>query len=55
MRYEKELFRSVYGIKMMILTELIIFSGRDIAGSAGVIRDITTRERQIQFALRLEF
>ena len=35
--------------------ELIIFSERDIAGSAGVIRDITTRERQIQFALRLEF
>jgi len=35
--------------------ELIVFSGRDFAGSAGVIRDITTRERQIQFALRLEF
>jgi len=35
--------------------ELIIFSGRDIAGSAGAIRDTTTRERQIQFALRLEF
>jgi len=35
--------------------ELIVFQGRDFAGSAGVIRDITTRERQIQFALRLEF
>src|SRR5881296_1627472 len=35
--------------------ELIVFSGRDIAGSAGVIRETSTRERQIQFALRLDF
>ena len=35
--------------------ELIVFSGRDIAGSAGVIRETANRERQIQFALRLEF
>ena len=35
--------------------ELIIFSDRDFAGSAGVIRSTATRERQIQFALRLEF
>jgi hypothetical protein len=35
--------------------ELIVFSGNDIAGSAGVIRETANRERQIQFALRLEF
>jgi hypothetical protein len=35
--------------------ELIIFSGSDIAGSAGTILTTATRERQIQFALRLEF
>jgi hypothetical protein len=35
--------------------ELIVFSGSDIAGSAGVIRGTASRERQIQFALRLEF
>jgi hypothetical protein len=35
--------------------ELIVFSGNDFAGSAGVIREIAGRERQIQFALRLEF
>jgi len=35
--------------------ELIVFSGTDIAGSAGVIRETANRERQIQFALRLEF
>jgi len=35
--------------------DLIVFSGSDFAGSAGVIRETATRERQIQFALRLEF
>jgi hypothetical protein len=35
--------------------ELIIFSGNDIAGSAGVIPSTANRERQIQLALRLEF
>ncbi|HYR45199.1 MAG TPA: carboxypeptidase regulatory-like domain-containing protein, partial [Terriglobia bacterium] len=35
--------------------ELIVFSGSEIAGSAGVIRETANRERQIQFALRLEF
>ena len=35
--------------------ELIIFSGNDFAGSAGVIPSTANRERQIQFALRLEF
>src|SRR5881296_3843486 len=35
--------------------ELIIFSDTNIAGSAGVIRETANRERQIQFALRLEF
>src|SRR5439155_8548585 len=35
--------------------ELIVFSGNDIAGSAGVIRETASRERQIQLALRLEF
>ncbi len=35
--------------------ELIVFSGNDFAGSAGVIRSTANRERQIQFALRLEF
>jgi len=35
--------------------ELIVFSDTNIAGSAGVIRETANRERQIQFALRLEF
>jgi len=35
--------------------ELIVFQGGQFAGSAGVIRDVTTPERQIQFALRFEF
>ena len=35
--------------------ELIIFSDTNIAGSAGVIRETANRERQIQFALRLQF
>ena len=35
--------------------ELIVFSGRDFSPSAGVIRDLAGRERQIQFALRFEF
>ena len=35
--------------------ELIIFSGNDFAGSAGVIPSTANRERQIQLALRLEF
>jgi len=35
--------------------ELIVFAGSEIAGSAGVIRETANRERQIQFALRLEF
>jgi len=35
--------------------ELIVFSGSDIAASAGTILSTATRERQIQFALRLEF
>jgi hypothetical protein len=35
--------------------ELIVFSGGNIAGSAGVIRSTANRERQIQFALRLQF
>ena len=35
--------------------ELIIFQGNEFAGSAGVIRSTATRERQIQFALRIEF
>jgi len=36
--------------------ELIVFSsGSEIAGSAGTILSTATRERQIQFALRLQF
>jgi hypothetical protein len=35
--------------------ELIVFSGNEIAGSAGTILSTAARERQIQFALRLEF
>src|SRR5881296_1842359 len=35
--------------------ELNVFAGSEIAGSAGVIRETANRERQIQFALRLEF
>src|SRR5881409_389391 len=35
--------------------ESIIFSGSEIAGSAGVIPVTANRERQVQFALRLEF
>jgi hypothetical protein len=35
--------------------ELIVFSGNDFAGSAGTVLSTANRERQIQFALRLEF
>ena len=35
--------------------ELIVFAGSEIAGSAGTILSTATRERQIQFALRLQF
>jgi len=35
--------------------QLNVFSGAEIAGSAGVITETANRERQIQFALRLEF
>jgi len=35
--------------------QIIVFQGSSFAGSAGVINETLPPERQIQFALRLEF
>jgi len=54
MQFRVEAF-NVLNHANFIYPGLIVFSGSEIAGSAGVIRETANRERQIQFALRLEF
>ena len=54
MQFRVEAF-NVLNHANFIYPQLIIFSGNEIAGSDGVIPKTANRERQIQFALRLEF